>query len=917
MSRVVKDSLSAHLACDEASAGPAPGRTVGLPMVGQTVAHYRILAHLGGGGMGVVYEAEDTRLGRRVALKFISDRSVAAGIALERFRREAHSASALNHPHICTVHDIGEHDTRPFIVMEKLEGETLRCMLASKPVPYERLLLLGSEIADALAAAHAAGIVHRDVKPANIFVTRHGEAKLLDFGLARIETSPSSSSGEVDLSPGSDLQDITDPGKALGTIAYMSPEQSCGETIDARSDIFSLGAVLYEMATGSAPFRGATPGLTIDAILNRPPPPPSQVNRAIPEALDKLILGALEKDRHLRIQSAAELRMQLLQLRGDHPLRMVSTPSRVRSPWRMRSAAAASILLILILSIVAWQIADRATSGNAVETSAVAPQEARLAVLPFENLGTEEQAYFADGMTDEVRGKLAGLRGLPVIGRASSNGYRGTKKTSADIARELGVNHLLTATVRWQKSDRGSRIRVSPELVEIGEEGVAVLRWQQTFDADLADVFAVQTQIAVRVAEALQLAIGRAETLQLSEKPTSSLAAYDAYIRASRLRAGGWGPVVTRQAITLLEEAVALDPQFADAWGELAHARAVLYDYAPSAEGAEAVRVAAETAYALGPLEPGGYMALGMYQHRVLADSVLAASTYRRGLERFSDHCGLLLPLGQLERDVGNYDVALGLFRRAVALDPRSWGPRQMLGAALIFLRRPAEARRELEVGLALNPAQDYLRSLKRVTHLQEGDLAAARASFAEISESRWPRAIGALLWMYPANSWTLDDSQRELLLRLGPGVFNDNRGRWGDALATEQWLRGNRAEARRWAEEARKGYEAQLVDTPDDPLIHGGLARVLSVLGMKREAEREASRALELAVSPRPRGVRLGWILEAVAVTYVRTGEHEKAIDTLERLLTVPHIITPSWLRIDPNFEPLRGNPRFERLLE
>jgi serine/threonine protein kinase len=343
-------------------------------MIGESVSHYRVIQKLGGGGMGVVYEAEDTRLHRRVALKFLPEDAPVDDMTLQRFRREAEAASALNHPHICTIHDIGEHDGRPFIVMEKLDGATLKHLINGKPLPVDRILTLGSQVADALAAAHAAGIIHRDIKPANIFVTSRGDAKLLDFGLARLELSHQTATPESETEVR--LEYLTTPGTTVGTIAYMSPEQLHGSAVDPRSDLFSLGAVLYEMATGGPPFRGATTAMISDAILHHPVEPPSQRNREIPHDLDRVILAALEKDRELRVQSAAELRADLLRLRRDSS---PHTAVLYKSRWPI--AAAAAMAMIIIVSVVVLTHRTRPAAST---------QQKRVAVLPFENLGAAE-----------------------------------------------------------------------------------------------------------------------------------------------------------------------------------------------------------------------------------------------------------------------------------------------------------------------------------------------------------------------------------------------------------------------------------------------------------------------------------------------------------------------------------------------
>jgi serine/threonine protein kinase/Tfp pilus assembly protein PilF len=887
-------------------------------LVGKVIGHYRIESLIGIGGMGEVYLARDERLGRNVALKLLPESLTTDETQLSRFKNEARTASSSNHPNILTVYEIGAEGNRQFIATEFIEGITLRASIARGRINPHAALEIAVQVASALAAAHEAGVVHRDIKPENIMLRPDGYAKVLDFGIAKLTEQRLASDNRTGETTAA-LQ--TRQGLVLGTARYMSPEQARGQKVDARSDIWSLGVVLYEMVGGSPPFRGETPSDCIAAILTTEPPPLSGVLPDVPLKLESILQKALRKNSDERYQTIKEMLADLRALKGE---------LEAESSLPQTKASAESIVakikhhkrgVLITLAMVILAAAAFAYSFFFV-APAPSPNEKSIAVLPFENRSEDKSnAYFTDGVQDEILTRLSKIGDLKVISRTSTQRYKNTSQNLSEIANQLGVANLLLGSV--QKTN--DQVRVNVQLIRAANDSHL---WAETFDHKLTDIFSVETEVAKAIADQLRAKLTGREEQVIAAKPTDNPQAYDAYLRGLAYSLKTLNTTANSLgAQKYLREAVRLDPKFALSWALLSSVEArgyITLTLQPTVALREEVRQAAETALTLQPNLGEAVWAKGYYHYACLKDYDTAVRYFEQARQFLPNSSQIPESLAYVARRRGQWDRSESYFNEAERLDPRNVYLLSQHAFNYICLRHFSEALRKLDQVLDITPDDVDTLALKAAIAQAEGDLPRASALLAPLhpnaddTQALETQVYQAILERRPAQ---IIPRLKEILAKPDPALGYNN-GELRFWLGWAQEVAGDHAAAQESWRQARSELEPFLKEQPENYILIGALALTNMGLGDKAAALALAERAM--AAVPIEKDAVDGPIrIEILARVAARMREPDRAIAALQKLLSIPYAgplaigppLTPALLRLDPMFDPLRNDHRFQQL--
>ena len=906
------------LASDQRAGRFIEGSTVGLAtkiiqdrqadsLVGQTIGHYKISESIGTGGMGEVYLATDVVAGRKAALKLLPLRFTGDAARLRRFQQEAHAVVGLNHPNILTVYEIGEDHSIHYIVSELIEGETLRQRLMRGPIQFSEAVDIAIQVASALVAAHQSGIVHRDIKPENIMLRPDGYVKVLDFGIAKLaeQELPTSMPKHEALS----LVE-TNLGSVLGTAYYMSPEQAYGALVDKSTDIWSLGVVLYEMVTGHVPFSGDTPREVMSSILEKEPPPLTSYVARTPAELQQIINRTLRKDREERYHSARELLEALKDLRRKLEFKLESAAAPLWVRWARSPAA-----LLLVLTLAAMALALPFYRQRNVATSL--PPDKSIAVLPFENLSDEkEHAAFADGVQDDILAKLAKIADLKVISQTSVMEYRG-KRNLRQIGNDLRVSHVLEGSVRRA----GTHLRLNAQLIDTRNDTHV---WAEQYDRGLNDLFAIQSEIAQKVAERLNAKVTFAERLAIEEKPTTDLTAFELYSRAADVLAINSG-ADTLKAIDMLNQAVARDPSFLKAYCLLVVAHDELYSFSfdHTAARLALAEAAVREAFRIRPNSGEAHWARAFHLYNGYRDYDGALAELEIARQGLPNDSWIFRLIGSIQRRQGRWEESTRNFERAIELDPRDLGILVQTGGSYGMFRRYAEQKFKLDRALTIAPNDVNLKVERASVEMDwKADTRVLHQAIDEVraaDSTAVPKIAGR--WLLCALAERDVASAKAALLAPGEFPFATENVHFPrpfvEGVITRMANDEHKAQLAFAAARAKqeKTVEAQ----PDYAPGWCVLGVIDAALGRKEQALSEGRRAVEL-LPVEEDSINGLVMIKYLAMSAAWLGEKDLACEHLATAVRYPTSgleLSYGELKLMPWWDPLRGDPRFEKIVE
>jgi len=843
---------------------------------GTMVAHYRISEKIGAGGMGEVYLAEDTKLNRKVALKFLADQFSSDQSARDRFTRETQAVAATDHPNIVSIYEVNEFKSRPYFAMQYIDGKSLSDVIKGNQLLLSEIIRLAIQICEGLQAAHNKGIVHRDIKPSNILIDKDGRARILDFGLARIRG----------------METLTRTGTTMGTLFYMSPEQVQAKKTDLRSDIFSFGVVLYEMITGKRPFGGDSDAAILHAITHDEVEPLARFKSGVTDKLQQILDKALQKEQSLRYQTAADMLADFKQVTAtDFP--------------KQKSKAVVTIAagIILLIAVGTYFI----FSNFLAETTQEASSPKRIVVLPFENLGAAEDEYFADGITDEITSRLAIVSELGVISRTSAIQYKNTNKSLPEIARELGVDFVLEGTIRWDKSGDTDRVRISAQLINVADN---THLWAENYERALTQIFAVQEEIAREIANALNVTLSETEEKTFGEVLTLSMPAYDFYLRGNQYFYRGWERLDLETAGELYGKAIELDSNLAEAYAMLSRVHSTIYwEYLDrSPDRCESAFEMANKALSLRSDIPQVYIALGYCYYHCRRDYDNALVQFRKGLDIDPNNSNLYSAVAAVQSRQGKIQESLETQKKALLLDPRSQLKSFDIAVTLGTLRRFEEAdeylQKTIDIAPDLSIAHIYRASLPI---LRYGDIAESERiltdalNLTNLGESEYYWWLLRMINLTPQMT-SLTPSTDTVAYYLFKAQHNR--------------LSGEPQQEKVYADSAKNILGHKIEESRNDAWFHSSLGLAYAGLRLQDSAIAHSEIALDL-LSTSDDYFDSPFLLFNFAEVLVIFDLHDEALEQLEHIMGIPGFTSAAYLKVDPLWEPLRKYPRFKALIE